>query len=157
MLGSCRRILDAMLLQNKFKDLTHEVPSTLMRVVCAMVNSRPLVPVSSDPENPSVIWLSLLLTQKSALSCGSFGQVEFGTNNAMRSQWKLVQYVADLFWSRWQTEYIVPVPIQDPAIQWLSLSLCYILVFRSIFCTIIMPLVFSVDLFYICHFGDFYS
>ena len=106
MIGSCRRILDSLLLQNKFKDLTHEVLSTLMCEVSAMVNSRPLVPVSSDPENPSVLSPSLLLTQKPASSSGSLGQVEFGTKDAMRSQWKLVQYLADQFWSRWQTEYI---------------------------------------------------
>ncbi|XP_071147401.1 uncharacterized protein [Mytilus edulis] len=105
MIGSCRRILDSLLLQNKFKDLTHEVLSTLMCEVSAMVNSRPLVPVSSDPENPSVLSPSLL-TQKPASSSGSLGQVEFETKDAMRSQWKLVQYLADQFWSRWQTEYI---------------------------------------------------
>ncbi|XP_063438190.1 uncharacterized protein LOC134719142 [Mytilus trossulus] len=106
MIGSCRRILDSLLMQNKFKDLTHEVLSTLMCEVSAMVNSRPLVPVSSDPESPSVLSPSLLLTQKPASSSGSLGQVEFGTKDAMRSQWKLVQYLADQFWSRWQTEYI---------------------------------------------------
>lgn len=47
MIGVVRRILDSM--------LTHDVLTTFTAEVSAMVNSRPLVPVSSDPENPTVL------------------------------------------------------------------------------------------------------
>ena len=33
--------------------------------------------------------------------------------------------------------------------------LCYILVFHSKFCTLLRPLVFLFELFYICHLGNF--
>lgn len=51
MIGACRKILDGILLQNKY-ELTHEVLSTFMLEVCAILNARPLVPVSSDPDEP---------------------------------------------------------------------------------------------------------
>jgi hypothetical protein len=104
MIGSVRRILDAVLLENKSSDLTHEVLSTLMAEVCAIVNSRPLIPVSTDPEAPAVLSPSLLLTQKHPDSV--FRVPEFGNKDALRSQWKLVQRLADKFWSRWRNEYL---------------------------------------------------
>lgn len=104
MIGSVRRILDALLLENKSFDLTHEVLSTLMAEVCTIVNSRPLVPVSSDPEAPAVLSPTLILTQKQPDA--TFSVPEFGTKDALRSQWKLVQRLADQFWSRWRTEYL---------------------------------------------------
>lgn len=104
MIGSVRRILDALLLENKSFDLTHEVLSTLMAEVCTIVNSRPLVPVSSDPEAPAILSPTLILTQKQPDV--TFSVPEFGTKDALRSQWKLVQRLADQFWSRWRAEYL---------------------------------------------------
>lgn len=78
MIGVCRRILENMLLQESNK-LTHEVLTTLMAEVCAIVNSRPLLPVSSDPECPDILSPSLLLTHKSPQESYSFPQ--FGTKD----------------------------------------------------------------------------
>ncbi|KAK0143182.1 Transposable element Tcb2 transposase [Merluccius polli] len=47
MIGLARRILDAMFLQLKDK-LTHEVLVTFMAEVAAIINARPLLPVSMD-------------------------------------------------------------------------------------------------------------
>ncbi|TWW68203.1 hypothetical protein D4764_19G0000010, partial [Takifugu flavidus] len=47
--------------------LTHEVLCTAMAEVTAIINARPLLPVSSDPENPFILSPSMLLTQKSCL------------------------------------------------------------------------------------------
>ncbi|XP_059840948.1 uncharacterized protein LOC132402218 [Hypanus sabinus] len=44
--------------------LTHEVLCTLMAEVTAIINARPLLPVSSDPKNPFILSPSMLLTQK---------------------------------------------------------------------------------------------
>lgn len=104
MIGSVRRILDALLLENRSFDLTHEVLSTFMAEVCAIVNSRPLVPVSADPEAPAVLSPSMLLTQKRPET--TFQLPKFGNKDALRSQWKLVQRLADEFWSRWRTDYL---------------------------------------------------
>ncbi len=61
-----RRILDCMLLERKSLHLTHEVLVTLMAEVSAIMNARPLVPVSSDPEAPSILTLAILLTLKNS-------------------------------------------------------------------------------------------
>jgi hypothetical protein len=49
MIGIARRILDSMLSELPSKRLTHEVLSTLMAEITAIVNNRPLIPVSNDP------------------------------------------------------------------------------------------------------------
>ena len=50
MIGLARRILDAMFLQLKDK-LTHEVLVTFMAEVAAIINARPLVTVTMDPDD----------------------------------------------------------------------------------------------------------
>ncbi|XP_072926516.1 uncharacterized protein [Hemitrygon akajei] len=43
---------------------THEVPRTLMAEVTTIINARPLLPASFDPENLFILSPSMLLTQK---------------------------------------------------------------------------------------------
>ena len=62
LIGVARRILDAVLLQTGHTRLTHDVLSTLMAEVMAIMNSRPLVPVSSEPDMPAVLTPAMLLT-----------------------------------------------------------------------------------------------
>lgn len=57
------KILDTMLLQYKGQ-LTHEVLHTFMYEVSAIINSRPVTPISTDPDDPIIISLAMLLTQK---------------------------------------------------------------------------------------------
>ncbi|KAK3107563.1 hypothetical protein FSP39_017358 [Pinctada imbricata] len=104
MIGTCRRILDAILLENKAITLTHEVLSTFMAEVCAIVNSRPLLPITSDSEVPTALTPSAILTNKQ--STPSFVIPTFGSKDALKSQWKLVQYLANIFWTRWRVEYL---------------------------------------------------
>jgi hypothetical protein len=68
MIGIVRRIIDSMLLDSKH--LTHEVLSTFMAEICAIVNARPIVAVSSDVEDPQVLSPSTLLTQKTVQEVG---------------------------------------------------------------------------------------
>nr|XP_055053880.1 uncharacterized protein LOC129439016 [Misgurnus anguillicaudatus] len=104
LIGVSRRILDAMLLKTGSNQLTHEVLSTLMAEVMAIMNARPLLPVSTDPENPTVLSPTVLLTQKtSALSAPSGN---FDTSSLYGKQWKQVQCLADTFWKRWRGEYL---------------------------------------------------
>ncbi|KAM9741924.1 uncharacterized protein ACNS7B_012839 isoform 1-T4 [Menidia menidia] len=102
MIGVARRILDSMLLQNKLQ-LTHEVLSTLMAEITAIINARPLLPVSSDPENPFILSPSTLLTQKSCLlpPPGDFLDKDLYTK-----QWRQVQALSNQFWNRWRREYL---------------------------------------------------
>ncbi|XP_021372003.1 uncharacterized protein LOC110462388 [Mizuhopecten yessoensis] len=104
LIGVSRRILDSMLLQNKHKDLTHEILVTFMAEVCAIVNNRPLLPVSSDPESPCVLTPSSLLTMKTAADIGPFPL--FGQKDMLKSHWKHAQVLAEEFWCRWRTEYL---------------------------------------------------
>jgi hypothetical protein len=64
MIGTSSRILDSMLSDLPNKNLTHDVLVTLMAEVTAIVNARPLVPVSTDSESPLVLSPATLLTMK---------------------------------------------------------------------------------------------
>ncbi|XP_062585397.1 uncharacterized protein LOC134247072 [Saccostrea cucullata] len=103
-IGITRRILDSMLLESRFKPLTHEVLVTFMCEVCAIINSRPITPISTDPEEPLVINPSMILT----------GKVDFlpvishslDIKDVHRAQWKHAQVLADIFWQYWKREYL---------------------------------------------------
>lgn len=104
MIGIARRILDSMLLQNVKARLTHEVLTTFMADVTAVINSRPLIPVSSDPEAPLILTPAVLLTQKTGTlppPPGDFEKVEL-----LKEEWKRVQSLAETFWNRWRREYL---------------------------------------------------
>lgn len=84
--------------------LTHEVLTTLMAEVTAIINTRPLVPVSSDADAPLILTPSTLLTQKFdpiPTPPGDFTKADMYTHQLRR-----VQALADTFWARWQKEYL---------------------------------------------------
>ena len=114
LIGVSRRILDSMLSDNKLK-LTHEVLSTLMAEVMAIVNARPIVQVSTDTESPYILTPSVLLTQKSGNDFETFTQIDIDIKDTYRAQWKQVQYLADMFWKRWRKEYIQTL---QPRAKW---------------------------------------
>ena len=89
MIGTIRRILDSMLLDTHGARLTHEVLSTLMAEVCAIVNSRPIVPVSSDVESPFILTPTTLLTQKVGEPPEQLPDLSI--KDIYRSQWKFAQ------------------------------------------------------------------
>ncbi|VDI05250.1 Hypothetical predicted protein [Mytilus galloprovincialis] len=99
MIGITRKILDSMILEVQSKNLTHEVLITSFAEVCAVVNGRPIVPVSSDPESPLILSPAMLLTQKAGCYPAPIGT--FDTKDLYKTQWKRVQYLADNFWQRW--------------------------------------------------------
>ncbi|XP_061170421.1 uncharacterized protein LOC133179742 [Saccostrea echinata] len=104
LIGVTRRILDAMLLGTPGKALTHEVLTTFLAEVSAIINSRPLVGVSSDPEDPYHLSPSLLLTQKPDVLVPA--GLSFDEKDSYKVQWKKVQYLADVFWSKWKKQYL---------------------------------------------------
>ncbi|KAL3983862.1 FRAS1-related extracelluar matrix protein 1/2 [Sarotherodon galilaeus] len=105
MIGIARRILDCMLLEQRKSRLTHEVLTTLMAEVAAIMNARPIIPVSSDPESPCILTPAMLLTLKTGptppLPSGKFEEADL-----FREEWKQVQGLADMFWNRWRREYL---------------------------------------------------
>ncbi len=84
--------------------LTHEVLTTLMAEVMAIMNSRPLTPISTDACMPQVLSPAMLLTQKASVAPAPPGNFELG--HLHRSQWRQVQMLADSFWKRWKQEYL---------------------------------------------------
>ncbi|XP_030605166.1 uncharacterized protein LOC115793807 [Archocentrus centrarchus] len=99
-----RRILDAMLLQKGPTSLNHEVLSTFMAEVMAIINARPLVPISTDPDCPAILTPAMLLTQKMDTVSAPSGN--FSSGQLYGKQWKRVQHLADTFWKRWKGEYL---------------------------------------------------
>ncbi|XP_041841212.1 uncharacterized protein LOC121639784 [Melanotaenia boesemani] len=104
LIGVARRILDAMLSRTEQMRLTHEVLSTFMAEVMAIMNARPLVPISTDPDSPTVLTPAMLLTQK--VSAVSAPSGNFSSGQLFGKQWKHVQHLADTFWKRWKREYL---------------------------------------------------
>ncbi|KAI2655850.1 2-succinyl-5-enolpyruvyl-6-hydroxy-3-cyclohexene-1-carboxylate synthase [Labeo rohita] len=86
MIGIARRILDCMLLSEKFSRLTHKVLMTFIVEVTAVMNSQPLIPVSSDPEFPFILTPATVLTQKTGATPPQPG--DFGSNELLKKEWK---------------------------------------------------------------------
>lgn len=104
MIGVSRRILESMLQGFGPSRLSHEVLSTFMCEVTAIVNARPLVPVSTDPEAPLILTPATLLTQKFSAVLPPPG--EFSEKDLLVRQWRQVQSLANTFWNRWRKEYL---------------------------------------------------
>lgn len=104
MIGMARRILDSLLLD--VKHLTHEVLITFMAEVVSIMNSRPLIPVSSDPDHPMPLTPATLLTMKSTQTVQCFQFDSFNPKDLYTKQRRCIQYLADQFWARWKKEYL---------------------------------------------------
>ncbi|KAM4012761.1 uncharacterized protein ACNLHF_004514 isoform 1-T3 [Anomaloglossus baeobatrachus] len=104
MIGISRNILNSMLMDVNSSRLTHETLVTLLAEVSAIINSRPLVPVTMDPETPTILTPTILITQKTDNAVMPSG--EFTHANTYQKHWKRVQYLADYFWNRWRKEYL---------------------------------------------------
>ena len=113
MIGVTRRILDSLLLS--VKNLTHDVLSTVMAEASSIINARPLVPVSSDPENPCPLTPASLLTMKTSQSVRLFQLTDFNEKDIHKKQWRCVQHLANQFWCRWRDEYL---PTLQPRSKW---------------------------------------
>ncbi|XP_056016958.1 uncharacterized protein LOC130053620 [Ostrea edulis] len=105
MIGLTRRILDTMLMDKAVKALTHEILTTFLAEASAIINSRPLVLTSSDPEYPLILTPNTLLTLKTDKGGEPLGP--FSEKDAYAAQWKRAQHLADIFWQRWRKEYLV--------------------------------------------------
>ncbi|GFW35806.1 integrase catalytic domain-containing protein [Trichonephila clavipes] len=82
-----------------FEELT-----TLMAQIEAVLNSRPLSPLSSDPND-----LNPLTPGHSLTNCAisSFPEPYTASDSlSYHSRWKLIQSLRDKFWNRWSTEYL---------------------------------------------------
>jgi hypothetical protein len=77
---------------------------TLFAETEAIMNSRPLCSVSDDPQDfePLTPNHFLLHRKVCGLPQGVFSKQDY----LLRKEWRKIQYLLDLFWSRWLAEYI---------------------------------------------------
>lgn len=113
LIGVARRILDGLLVKDGPTRLTHEVLSTLMAKVMAIMIARPLVPISYDVEIPEMLSPATLLTQKASVTPAPLG--DFKLDHLCKVQWRQVQSLADSFWKRWRLEYLATL---QPRRKW---------------------------------------
>ena len=70
-----------------------------------IINSRPLTVISSDGKDPLPLSPSQIPTMKTSVVLPPPAQ--FQRNDVyMRRRWRRVQYLCNLFWSRWKKEYL---------------------------------------------------
>ena len=83
--------------------LDDEGLSTLLCIVEGIINGRPLTKLSDDPRDllPLTPNDLLLLRSGPTLPPGHFTK-----QDAYRRRWRQVQYLADVFWTRWVKEYL---------------------------------------------------
>ncbi|XP_067654071.1 uncharacterized protein [Haliotis asinina] len=104
MIGSVRKILSPMLYE--FGDrLDDEAYRTLLCEVEAIVNSRPLTTVSSDVTDLNPLTPNHLLMMKSNVFIAPHGKFQHD-DIYMRRRWRRIQYLSNVFWSRWKKEYL---------------------------------------------------
>ncbi|XP_059086776.1 uncharacterized protein LOC131883340 [Tigriopus californicus] len=98
-----RRVLSGLMCEQP-RSFTDESLSTLLCEVEAIMNSRPLTPVSDDPSDLEALTPNHLLLLKSG---PTFPPGIFERSDCYgRRRWKQIQYLADLFWNCWRREYL---------------------------------------------------
>ncbi len=96
-----RRILNSLLKEQTVND---DCLLTIMCEVESIINGRPLTTVSDDVNDVEPLTPNHLLLLKSQpnMPPGIFSKDDMYT----RKRWKQVQYLVDLFWTRWTREYL---------------------------------------------------
>ena len=108
------RLLKKILLSvTKQQTLDDESLHTVMCEVEAIVNSRPLTTVSSEPNDLEALTPNhlLLLKKQPNLPPGVFQADDVYA----KRRWRQVQYLSDLFWTRWIKEYL---PLMNVRQKW---------------------------------------
>jgi hypothetical protein len=95
-IGITRRVLDSLLMDSIKNKLTHEMLVTFLVEESAIVNSRPLVPPTLDPDDPTPLTLSVLLTQKQQRVTGIPEILD--SKHMYSKQWKSKQFHSNRFW-----------------------------------------------------------
>ena len=94
--------------------LDDEGLATLMCIVENIVNGRPITKLSSDPTDAAPLTPNHLLRMRSGpdLPPGLFVKQDL-----YKRRWRQIQYMADVFWKRWLSEYL---PVLQERQKWLS-------------------------------------
>ena len=100
-----RKVLSGLVRENGER-LDDESFRTLMWEIEAIINSRPITTVSSSPDDLNPLTPNHILTMKTGIICAPPGQFQ-RDDIYMRQRWRRVQYLANLFWTRWKKEYLM--------------------------------------------------
>ena len=95
-----RRVLMGVISQQVLDD---EALMTLLTVVEGIINNRPITRLSDDPRDTAPLTPNHLLMLHSG---PSLPPGTFVDQDRFKRRWKRVQYLADVFWTRWINEYI---------------------------------------------------
>jgi len=103
MIGSVRKVLSGLLCEHGSR-LSDDEFFTLLCEVEAILNSRPLTTVSGDPSDVEPLTPAHILTMKPAVlpPPGTFQDADVYS----RKRWRRIQYLAQVFWSRWRREFL---------------------------------------------------
>ncbi len=81
-----------------------------MSEVMAIMNARPLLPISSDPDTLEVLSPSMLLTQKASTVPAPLG--DFDMKDLYKKEWRQVQCLAAAFWKAWRRDYLATLQVR---------------------------------------------
>lgn len=85
--------------------LTYEEYTTLLANVSACLNSRPLIALDDDPTTAQAVTPAHLIIGRALIGPLQYDYVEVPDNRLQR--WRLVQKLAQQFWTLWQQEFVV--------------------------------------------------
>lgn len=109
-----RKVLAAVMTEQLVSD---ESLNTMFCLVESIINGRPLTTVSDDPKDLTPLTPNhlLVLRPRDEGSPGLFDKQDL----FCRKRWRQIQYLADLFWSRWKREYLPTLQLRQ---RWLQPS-----------------------------------
>lgn len=93
------------------KLLTYEELNTLVIEIEAILNSRPITPISSDPNDLRSLSPSHFLIGDSLLSVPEYDLSEAAPSRL--SSWQNIQRLKQYFWKRWHKEYLNQLNIRS--------------------------------------------
>ena len=105
MIRTVRKVLTG-LVQEHGSRLDSDSFHTLLCEVEAIINSRPLTPISNEVDDLNPLTPNHILTGRTMVNVPPPGVFQ-KENVYMRKRWRRVQYLANLFWTRWKKEYLL--------------------------------------------------
>ncbi|GFU87019.1 integrase catalytic domain-containing protein [Trichonephila clavipes] len=84
--------------------LTYEEFETFLTQIEACLNSRPLTPISNDPNDLSVLTPDHFIIGRPLTSIPEPNYID--SNNSYLTRWQQIQKLVQQFWKRWHKEYL---------------------------------------------------
>jgi hypothetical protein len=96
--------------------LTFEEMATILTKIESILNSRPLVVASNDPEDPAALTPGHFLVGRPLIAVIEPNYTSIASNRLNR--WQLLQQMSQHFWQRWSNEYLTTLQQRSkPAIR----------------------------------------